>query len=235
MAGRVAYYGGIVKDGLILDLDAAKKDSYPRVGTTWNDISGNANNGTLVNGPTFDSGNGGSLVFNGTNNYASIPLLANTSFPQDAGTISVWYNIDSTGQIATNPSIFDGYDSRNHIFIRRPSNPLYTIQVAFQDVSLAYRYVYTHLSTLNVWHNIVVTYVTGINSSVKLYIDGILINSGTISDSAWRPTQQLVGIGTIYANSTVKGKGSILQLYNRALSAAEILQNYTATKTRYGL
>ena len=202
---------------------------------TWVDLSRGGNNGTLIGGLTYNYSNGGSLVFDGVNDYVSVPSLANTSFPQDAGTISVWYNIDSTGQIATNPSIFDGYDSRNHIFIRRSSNPLYTIQVAFQDVSYAYRYVYTHLSTLDVWHNIVVTYVTGINSSVKLYIDGILINSGTISDSAWRPTQQLVGIGTIYANSTVKGKGSILQIYNRALSASEVLQNYNTTKSRFGL
>lgn len=203
--------------------------------TTWTDISRGGNNGTLVNGPAYNNLNGGSLVFDGVSNYVSVPSLANTSFPQDAGTISVWYNIDSTGQIATNPSIFDGYDGRNHIFIRRTSNPLYTIQVAFQDVSYAYRYVYTHLSTLDVWHNIVVTYVTGISSSVKFYIDGILINSGTISDSAWRPTQQFVGIGTIYANSTVKGKGSILQIYNRALSASEVLQNYNASKSKFGL
>jgi hypothetical protein len=169
------------------------------------------------------------------NDYVSVPSLANTSFPQDAGTISVWYNIDSTGQIATYPPIFDGYDGRNHIFIRRTSNPLYTIQVVFQDVSLAYRYNYVYLSTLDIWHNIVVTYVTGISSSVKFYIDGILINSGTISDSAWRPTQQFVGIGSIYATDTAKGKGSILQIYNRALSSSEVLQNYNAAKGRFGL
>ena len=69
MAGRIAYYGNIVKDGLVLDLDAAKKDSYPGTGTAWNDISGNRNNGTLTNGPTFNSSNGGSIVFDGTNDY----------------------------------------------------------------------------------------------------------------------------------------------------------------------
>ena len=62
MAGRIAYYGGIVKDGLILDLDAAKRDSYPSSGTVWNDISGFQNNGTLINGPTFNSSNSGNIV-----------------------------------------------------------------------------------------------------------------------------------------------------------------------------
>jgi hypothetical protein len=69
MAGRIAYYGGIVTNGLVLALDAAKKDSYPGSGTLWRDISGNGNNGTLTNGPTFNSGNGGSIVFDGVNDY----------------------------------------------------------------------------------------------------------------------------------------------------------------------
>jgi hypothetical protein len=225
----------IITDGLVLHLDAVNTKSYPGSGTNWYDKSGNSNNGTLTNGPTYNSANGGSIVFDGTNDYVSVPSLANTSFPQNSGTISIWYNIDSTGQNVTVPSIFDQYDSRNHIFIRRTSNPLYTIQVAFQDVSVAYRYVYTHLYTLDVWHNIVVTYVTGISSSAKVYIDGILVNSGMISDSAWRPTQQFTGIGSIYATDTTKGKGNNLMIYNRPLSAAEVLQNYNATKARFNL
>ena len=62
MAGRIAYYGGIVTNGLVLDLDAAKKDSYPGTGTSWRNIAGNSNNGTLTNGPTFNSNNGGSIA-----------------------------------------------------------------------------------------------------------------------------------------------------------------------------
>ena len=57
MSGRISYYGNIVKDGLVLCLDAAKKDSYPRSGTLWNDISGGQRNGTLINGPTFNPNN----------------------------------------------------------------------------------------------------------------------------------------------------------------------------------
>jgi 3-oxoacyl-[acyl-carrier protein] reductase len=83
--------------------------------------------------------------------------------------------------------------------------------------------------------NIVVTYVTGISSSAKVYIDGILVNSGTISDSAWRPTQQFTGIGSIYATDTTKGRGNNLHIYNRALSSQEVLQNYNAQKSRYNL
>jgi len=67
------YYGPkIVTSGLVLCLDAANKRSYPGTGTTWTDLSGNSNNGTLINGPTFNAGNQGGIVFDGTNDYISI-------------------------------------------------------------------------------------------------------------------------------------------------------------------
>jgi len=65
-------YEGIVTDGLVLNLDAGFTPSYPKNGTTWYDVSGESNNGVLINGPTFDSGNGGSIVFDGTNDYAEV-------------------------------------------------------------------------------------------------------------------------------------------------------------------
>jgi len=100
MSGRVSYLGGIVKDGLILDLDAGKLDSYNRLGTTWNDISGNRNNGTLTNfsSPSpqtiWNGDNGGGIIFDGTNDYIS-------SFPQqisdiNSKTIEVWFRTTTT-------------------------------------------------------------------------------------------------------------------------------------------
>ena len=73
MAGRVAYTGGIVRNGLVLNLDAAKRDSYPKTGTVWSDISGNGNNG-ILNGatgglPSYNSANGGYISFDGTDDY----------------------------------------------------------------------------------------------------------------------------------------------------------------------
>ena len=62
----------IVTDGLVLCLDAANKKSYSGSGTTWTDRSGNGNNGTLVNGPTFDSGNGGSIDFDGVDDNVNL-------------------------------------------------------------------------------------------------------------------------------------------------------------------
>lgn len=78
MAGRIAYYGNIVTQGLVLDLDAAIQGSYPKTGSTWFDISNNGNNGTLTNGPTYSPDNFGSIVFDGVNDYVN--LLTPPSF-----------------------------------------------------------------------------------------------------------------------------------------------------------
>ena len=59
----------IVTQGLVLALDAASNNSYPGSGTTWKDLSGNNNTGTLVNGPTFSSANGGTFILDGSNDY----------------------------------------------------------------------------------------------------------------------------------------------------------------------
>ena len=69
--------GGIITDGLVLYVDAGNTDSYPGSGTTWTDISTNSNNGTLTNGPTFDSGDGGSIVFDGTDDYVDFGNILN--------------------------------------------------------------------------------------------------------------------------------------------------------------
>ena len=87
--GMVTQAGGIVTDGLVLNLDAGNPQSYPGSGTTWTDLSGNGNNGTLLNGVGYDSDNGGSLVFDGSNDYVTTPLFGDSTTNR---TFSVWYN-----------------------------------------------------------------------------------------------------------------------------------------------
>ena len=83
----------IVTDGLSLYLDAANTRSYPGSGTAWYDLSGNVNHGTLVNGPTFDSGNAGSIVFDGTNKYVNFPNPLNKTQLDQIWTVQSWINI----------------------------------------------------------------------------------------------------------------------------------------------
>jgi hypothetical protein len=103
MAGSVA--PNMVTDGLVLYLDAANTKSYISGSTIWNDISTGGNNGSLTNGPTFNNGNGGSIVFDGTNDYVNLGSTLNFSNYNSSGfTISFWVKINST--IQTNKYLF---------------------------------------------------------------------------------------------------------------------------------
>ena len=241
MAGNVA--PNMITDGLVLFLDAANPKSIVSGSTKWNDLTANFNNGTLTNGPAFDSGNGGSIMFDGTDDFVSVTSLSNTNFPQEQGTVSIWYNIKSDNGVINkdDKGIFDWYDaSRNHIFIRnypfQPSGPNFVIQIALQSTLLPSGYIYMTRQNITVdeWHNIVVTYVCGSSSSVKVYIDGNLVISGVMSDSSWRPDGQFVGFGS-NNQRCMQGKGSILKIYDRSITSSEVLQNYNTTKTRFGL
>ena len=232
MSGNVA--PKIVRDGLVLYLDAANTKSFVVGTTNWNDLSGNRFNGTLNSGATFSSSNGGCIVFDGVDDSVSVTSLSNTNFPQEQGTISIWYNIKSDNGVINNDSkgIFDNYDTlRNHFFIRNNSDVNFVIQISLQSTLLLSSYIYSTNQNISVdqFHNIVITYVCGSSSSVKVYIDGILVSSGVMSDSSWRPNGQLVGFGTM------QGKGSIIKIYNKPLISSEVLQNYNALKSRFGL
>ena len=91
-------FGGpnTITDGLVLNLDAGNSKSYPGSGTTWFDKSGFGNNGTLINGPTFNTGNGGSIVFDGVDDYAVIPDTNILSFTNAKMSVSAWVSIISS-------------------------------------------------------------------------------------------------------------------------------------------
>ena len=129
----ISYNPRIVTDGLVLALDAGNPKSYPGSGTTWTDLSGNGNNGTLTNGPTYSSANGGSIVFDGVDDYAEITDSSNNF---DLGgidaTLEFWIYIPSTsgadviigkGGNTTNWNLSDGfiyqvqYDNANNRFL----------------------------------------------------------------------------------------------------------------------
>jgi hypothetical protein len=211
----------IVTSGLTLNLDAGFTPSYPKSGTTWTDLSGSGNTGTLINGPVYDSANGGSISFDGTNDKMSVPSLSGTSFPQTTGTISLWYYNDSTA--STFQSIFDRYnsDGRNHYYISSISDIVYAgayYLSGSNPVSFQYYIGY------NTWNHFVLTYNS--SSTATFYIDGENYNI-TQSLGGFQPNAQFVGFGspTTYP---VKGKSFNLMIYNRVLSQTEVLQNYYA-------
>ena len=229
----------IVTDSLVLYLDAANTRSYPGSGTAWNDLSRSGNNGTLVNGPTFNSANGGSIVFDGINDFVNLPEITPNRF-----TLSCWFR--ATGAPSTNDS-FGG-----NLIISNPQLFGNVIQYSFayswssQRIYFAVQSngggVSTSNNTIlrNTVYNAVGIY-TG--TQLQIYINGILTNSISWSTNPIYPTtgDRSARIGTWNNPSqpsfTRFFNGNIYQasIYNRALSPQEVLQNYNATKSRYGL
>jgi hypothetical protein len=236
MAGRIAYYGNIVRDGLVLDLDAAKRDSYPGTGTVWRDIAGGVITGSLVNGPTFDPNNGGSIVFDGVDDLVTVP--DNPALNSTSGTINVWFiNLGtySTGaQTAeiinkhTSAGSFDGYG----ILLNNVSSSVYVrgyIKNTFTNYSLPTGSIILP----SIWYNVTLTYQT--NSQLILYLNGVSDISRSVGSLTTNTQPLRIGTSNDPFWLPFNGKVATTQIYNRALSASEILQNYNATKGRYGL
>jgi hypothetical protein len=213
----------IVTNGLILVLDAADKNSYPGSGTSWTDLSGNNNTGALTNGPTFNSSNGGNITFDGINQCVVVnsnaSILSTTAYTKIA-----WFYPTN---FATGNNIIGGGNSGQHTMWLAGGNKLN----AGHNGSWSTIVSNTTLS-LNNWYFGAVTFNT--TTGWVLYLNGV-------SESTNASTTTFTGNGEIllaaYGTGTNVFTGRIAcgLVYNRVLTATEILQNYNATKTRFSL
>ena len=211
-------------NGLVLALDVGNTKSYPGSGTAWTDLSGNGNNGTLVNGVGYSASNGGALTFDGVDDYVNIPynsiLNSSTTF-----TVDFWFksNNIATEQAffsTTNTSLTSGY----HIQV-------YVSKIILQVYpSQAYTFASQTLSS-NTFYNVSVTYNSG---NIIYYINGT--SAGT-ANYIFTPSNIDAAIGKYTAINALYVNGNIpsFKFYNRALSAAEISQNYNALKGRFSI
>lgn len=232
VAATISGGGGIVTNGLVLNLDAGDPSSYPGTGTTWTDISGNGNNATLVNGVGYDSANGGSLSFDGVDDYAIISHSSSLNFPT-ALTISVWY--------------YSG-NAEHYLYLKGRTdiddyNPLVYANGTYGWTGPSGRSFYnppTGYIQTNTWYNLAVTHISG--SDPIVYRNSIPSTSYVYTEGsgvrALGTNPYPVGINADVPRGqigTFNGKIASIQAYNRALTAAEIQQNYNALKSRYGL
>jgi hypothetical protein len=214
-----------VQSGLVLNLDAGASTSYPGSGTTWTDLSGNGNTGTLTNGPTYSSANGGSIVFDGTNDYVNIPynsiLNSSTTF-----TVDFWFK---SNNIAPEQVFFSTTNAAS-------LSSGYHIQVYQSKIILqvypggAYTFSSQTLSS-NTFYNVSVTYNSG---NIIYYINGT--SAGT-ANYTFTPSSIDAAIGKFTYNNSLYVNGNIpsLKFYSRALSATEVSQNFNATRSRFGI
>jgi len=232
----MSYYNGpkIVNDGLVLCLDAANNKSYVGSGTTWNDLSGNNNTGTLTNGPTYTSSFGGGIVFDGTNDYIS--LGASTLYlPSVSHALEIWVKSPSLGSgmnagglISITYGIIMQINGGNLYYsVYNSDTSAYIISAATTGLNLHD----------NIWHHIVCTKGT---STFEMYVDGVMKANGSFSGvwsgtNIWSAMSATVGSNPNDVYYYLKGSVGLAKIYKRYLNASEVLQNYNATKGRFGL
>jgi hypothetical protein len=238
----MGFYRGpsIIKDGLVLYLDAANTKSYPGSGTTWFDKSGNGNNGTLTNGPTFSSDNLGSISFDGVNDSVQITKVPSIDFtPTSSFTMMVWAKVlglsgDFTstrtstvfGRGGTAGSVGIGVRSTANTFTWRIGSR------AVNDIQTSISFTSGTIDFLGLVYTPTFQYI---------YRNGILINTqdtsggvgGSFDNNAYAMGINLAVTGG--SGAFMNGNVYNAMMYNRALTSQEVLQNYNATKSRYNL
>lgn len=226
MAGNVA--PNAITNGLVLYLDAGNTISYPGSGTSWRDISGNLNNGTLTNGPTFSSANLGSIVFDGVDDF--VTCGNNSSLQINQGTISAWVRTTTPG------SGFRG------IITKQQNYGLFTDSGVL--VTFDWGNTQTRSTGINIadgtWKNVAMTFTTNTgtpSNNTVIYLNGAAVLTTTTRFLDNTVNVELGRGGTIPTGNTqfLNGNISTGLIYNRALTQVEILQNYNALRGRYGL
>lgn len=217
---------GILTNGLILHLDAGQSASYPGSGTAWTDLSTSGNNGTLTNGPTFDSANGGSIVFDGFNDYVAIPLI--TSVIANV-TLQCWVYLATAS--AKGPFMGVGTSGNGWCF-GVGSGTIDGIGNEITALISGVRHISTSTNYGTGWK--FVTFVINASSVPSIYVGSTLIGSYSGSNPNTPTTETTVGAEA--SNSRPFG-GNVAQAiaYNRTLSATDIQTNFDITKGRYGL
>jgi hypothetical protein len=235
----------LTNPSLLLNLDAGNTESYSGTGTLWTDLSQYSNNGTLVNSPTFDSANGGSIVFDGSNDYVSV--LNNSVFNNLYNfSISTWVNYNSrTGLNETIISKSDfGFNLRSFHLLTLATNNSINLGISEDGANVIINYNFPFTPVIGNWYNITATF-NSLNTSlnrVNIYINSVelTVSSASQDTSGYNFSNTLpilIGAGKTSGNYVhfFNGKISNVNFYNRELTSTEVLQNYNATKARYGL
>jgi hypothetical protein len=222
----IVYSTRVVRDGLVLQLDAANPKSYPGSGTVWTDLSGNSNDGTLTNGPTFDNGNGGNFVFDGINDYVSTELeLPSPSTTSTTFDIVFRYNGSSAyrGLMGASSYRSSGFSIG---FMGQTS-----IMVTYNASDLSYEPTWTYDSSVISQGTFVFD-----GRNITAYRNGSVISTHTASFDV------VANYSGIQIARNLQGGWGVSQVdvysvkvYNQPLSEAEIQQNFEAMRGRYGI
>ena len=215
---------------LFVNLDASNTASYPGTGTTWTDLQGN-DNGTLINGPTFNAANGGSIVTDGVNDYILVGRVAGTGTSTQSMTYELWINpADNDGNIMSMSS--------NNPQGSWNMPPIAASGGRFRGKVWANNFLFSNTYTQGIWYQVVLTWNFATNTQ-SLYVNGVLnASQGGITYASSNVDNFLfLGQANPGADNTgmFGGRYGIFRIYNRALTANEIQQNFNANRSRYGI
>ena len=224
----------IITNGLVLSLDASDKKSYPGSGATWFDRSGNRNNGTLIGGVGYNSANAGSMTFDGVDDKIEISPIVLTSRYTITQTLIGGASSNPHGYMPIGGGLFsNGGDYRGYIWFLNTDG--INSKVFFRQDGEADGCDFLNI-TPSLTQGIIFQYTLVKNlTNVSFYINSNLVGTGAANPAINFTIRRL---GHSYSNSTVYRMNRNLHstnVYNKALTAAEIKQNFNATKSRFGL
>lgn len=235
----------VADNSLVLYLDAANTKSYPTTGTVWSDLSRRGNNGTLINGPTFNSANGGYITCDGIDDYIEVPDNSILDFGANNFSVEYWFRkLETTvafdniwGPNKWNTGGSPGTNEWNLQIGNGTTGTGDNYGFGVEVGATIYRVISTGTLSLNVWYQLV-----GMRSggSLQTYLNGVLTDS--LSPSGFTSSSVINNVGrNLRINNSAlnlyytKADNSIVRIYNKALTATEILQNYNATRGRFGI
>ena len=217
---------GIVTTNLSMFLDAGNASSYPGSGTAWTDLSGNSRNGTLTNGPTYTSADGGAIVFDGTNDF----VQCSGSITATAATFVTWMRrngpqddfdgiIYSRGAAATGISFFGTTNKISYTWNNAVNTYTWDSGLTIPDLT---------------WCMIAVSVTSTTATAYLCQSSGITSATNTVGHTSTTLDAIRIGQDNL-ASRYFNGRIATAMIYDRALSAGEITQNFNALRSRYGL
>jgi hypothetical protein len=226
----MAFFRGpnVVTNGLVLALDAANPKSYVSGSTTWNDLSGNNNNGTIFGSPSYDSSNGGGLYLNSAVSNAGINCGELNNLPQNAISFVIWFKQYGGGFLfnRSGTSSSFGLNLQNNTSTRFQ---MYSASVTPSPINLIAGTIEN-----NKYYQVCSTYN---GTTANTYINGSLVGTQNSSlpsvnfSGSFQIGYRSDGANTNYSSCSIYN----VQIYNKSLSSQEVLQNYNALKSRFNL
>jgi hypothetical protein len=218
----------VVTSGLVLSLDAADRNSYPGSGTTWTDMSGNGNNATLVNSPAFSSASGGAIALDGIDDSVSLQTFTFTNLPY---TLEFFGKITGTLDTSNRRSIFANFSFASEF---SNTNTFFT-NITVDSVATYFNFGFSTAGSIVVGNNFHWVFTLNDSKQVYQYLNNVKTAVNTQLTSYTTITSTIQRFGASGLGRYFVGNLYCARIYNKALTDSEVVQNYNASKTRFGL